>query len=202
MGLPVREVFDLVFIMVDLDNFKEINDTFGHPEGDKVLVQMRDVLLDACRDSDIVIRWGGDEFLIVGRDTDPDRAEALADRIRRNIEDRVFLLTEGQVLRTTASIGFACFPFIRSQPDRVPWEQVLTMADDALYLAKHTSRNAWVGFMSGPSSAETPDLVKSIRENPHRAAANGELTIRSSISKSRWVLADDVVRSTDAPVDG
>jgi len=192
MGLPARDVFDVVFVMVDLDNFKEINDTFGHPEGDKVLVQMRDVLLEACRESDIVIRWGGDEFLVVGRDTDPDRAEALAHRIRTSIEDHVFNLDEGQVLRTTASIGFACFPFVRSHPDAVTWEQVLAMADDALYTAKNLSRNAWVGFLSTLKSPEITDLVRSIRDDPCRAADQGIVEIRSSIPGSKWAVPDDI----------
>jgi diguanylate cyclase (GGDEF)-like protein len=192
MGLPARDVFDVVFVMVDLDNFKEINDTFGHPEGDKVLVQMRDVLLEACRESDIVIRWGGDEFLVVGRDTDPDRAEALAHRIRSSIEEKVFTLDEGQVLRTTASVGFACFPFVRTHPDMVTWEQVLAMADDALYAAKHLSRNAWVGFMSTLKSGESQDLVRTIRDDAGRAADHGIIEIRSSIPDTKWMVPDDI----------
>jgi diguanylate cyclase (GGDEF)-like protein len=199
MGLPARDVFDVVFVMVDLDNFKEINDTFGHPEGDKVLVEMRDVLLNACRESDIVIRWGGDEFLVVGRDTDPDRAEALAHRIQTSVEEHVFSLDEGQVLRTTASIGFACFPFVRSHPDRVTWEQVLALADEALYAAKHLSRNAWVGFLSTEKSVEVPDLVRSIRDDPGRAAAHGHIQIRSSIPEAKWMVPEDIGVSASFP---
>ncbi len=190
MGLPRRDVFDVVFLMIDVDNFKNINDTFGHPAGDMVLVQLRDVLLAACRESDIVIRWGGDEFLVVGRDTDPDRAEALAERIRISIEEHVFELEESRVLRTTVSIGFACYPFVRKEPDLATWEQVLSLADEALYAAKHTARNAWVGYFSTSNTADMSELMRAVREHPRRLALEGRIEIRSSISPSKWTIHD------------
>jgi diguanylate cyclase (GGDEF)-like protein len=188
-GIQQINVYDLVFMMVDLDHFKPINDNFGHAAGDQVLVDVRGLLLNACRDSDIVIRWGGDEFLVIGRDADPEKAETLAERIRSSIEDNVFELEDGQVARTTCSVGFACFPFVRDEPDALPWEQTLALADAALYTAKNTSRNAWVGYLSTPECAgRIPEVAKMVRDDPHQMRQQGLLEIRSSIPAERWVI--------------
>jgi len=183
-GQCAAELRDIVFIMIDIDNFKPINDTFGHPAGDRVLIQMRDVLLEACRTSDMVIRWGGDEFLIVGRDANADTAETLAERIRAGVEEHPFTLDGGQILRTTASVGFACFPFLRSDPTRFEWQQVLAVADVAQYVSKKTSGNAFTGFLSTPKSAEIEDLFRMIREEPGRLIDEGLLEIRTSVAPS------------------
>ncbi len=81
---------DLLFLMVDLDNFKPVNESCGHEAGDELLLQIRDVLLDASRSSDDVIRWGGDEFLVVARDTNRKFAATLAERIRSSLSQRLF----------------------------------------------------------------------------------------------------------------
>jgi diguanylate cyclase (GGDEF)-like protein len=174
------ESFDLMFMMVDLDHFKTINDSCGHAAGDRVLQDLRDILKDSCRKSDIVIRWGGDELLIVGRDSKPEGLESLAERLRSRIEQHVFELDDGQVVRTTCSIGFASYPFVRSQLELLSWEQVVSVADRALYVAKRTSRNAWVGFMS---TEQTPSkgLLAAIRDEPDRLLAEGGLEVQTSI---------------------
>ena len=180
-GTLSEDSFDLVFMMVDLDNFKTINDTCGHAAGDRVLQQLRRILEHACRSSDLLVRWGGDEFLVVGRDSIPDRLESLAERIRLRIEEHAFELDGGQVVRTTCSIGFACFPFIRSQLDALSWEQVVSVADRALYVAKRTSRNAWVGFLS---TAKTPakGLLAIVRDDPRRLADTALIDVRTSVT--------------------
>ena len=87
----------LFFMMIDLDNFKPINDTYGHAAGDEVLLQFRDILLATCRKTDFVIRWGGDEFLVLARDTNREFAATLAERIRSSLAQRVFPIGNGQV---------------------------------------------------------------------------------------------------------
>jgi diguanylate cyclase (GGDEF)-like protein len=183
-GIRTADLRDIVFIMIDLDNFKPINDTFGHPAGDRVLIQLRDVLLEACRTSDMVIRWGGDEFLIVGRDVDADTAETLAERIRTGVNGHPFALDNGQILRTTASVGFACYPFLRSDPERFDWQQVLAVADFAQYVSKKSSCDAFTGILSTPTSAEVDDLFRMVREEPDRLADEGRLEIRTSLPPS------------------
>ncbi|HET9316696.1 MAG TPA: two-component regulator propeller domain-containing protein, partial [Vicinamibacteria bacterium] len=158
--------FDLSFVMIDLDHFKAINDTCGHAAGDAVLLGVRAVLEKTCRTSDVLIRWGGDEFLLVGRDNDPDQVGTLAERIRAEIESTTFDIGEGRVARITCSVGYACYPFVRTEPELYAWEDMLGLADAALYAAKGL-RNAWVGFLS-TAQAPPRDLARSARIEPQR----------------------------------
>lgn len=136
----------LSFMMIDLDGFKPINDTYGHHAGDKALIQVRDILQACCRQSDTIIRWGGDEFLIVSRNTNKQSVETLAERIRVKLAEHVYQLGGEHTARLSGSIGFALYPFSLQQPDMVPWEQVAAIADRGTYVAKENGRNAWVGL--------------------------------------------------------
>jgi diguanylate cyclase (GGDEF)-like protein len=178
-GRSLDEIADLVFMIVDLDHFKPINDQYGHASGDEVLIQVRDVLLSACRSSDFVVRWGGDEFLVIARHTSAREAEALAERIRARMAQKIFPLGDGHVARTTCSIGFVCYPLLRSQPDAVPWDDVLKLADRAMYQAKE-QRNAWVGYVGGDSLPAQPALRTALQGAPDKLAAKGVLVIHSS----------------------
>ena len=152
-GMDTSTSSDLVFMMIDLDNFKPINDTYGHAAGDQMLLEVRDVLLGTCRKSDFVIRWGGDEFVVIAKQAKPGESEALAERIRKKIAEHSFLLADGQIVRTTCSIGFAAFPLYRGQAESGDLDEILTMADSLMYEAKR-HRNAWAGILS-PSNAST-----------------------------------------------
>jgi diguanylate cyclase (GGDEF)-like protein len=168
----------LLFIMVDLDWFKPINDACGHAAGDRVLVQVRDILQHACRASDVLIRWGGDEFLVVGRSTDPEGLEVLPERIRSMVEQAVFDLGNGQVAHLTCSIGFTCYPFRNAEVHQITPEQVVGLADEALYVAKK-GRNAWVGLLDTErTSAE--DVREVTRVDPERLVQEGKLEMRVS----------------------
>jgi diguanylate cyclase (GGDEF)-like protein len=154
-GLDPRDAADLVFMMIDLDNFKPINDTYGHAAGDQMLLDVRDVLLGACRKSDHVIRWGGDEFVVIAKQANPGETEALAERIRTQIAEHNFTLGDGQMVRITCSIGFAAFPIFRAHADRTTLEQVINMADNLMYEAKR-ERDSWAGML-GFSEAVTSE---------------------------------------------
>lgn len=174
--------FDLSFLMIDLDHFKVINDTCGHPAGDAVLRGVRKVLQSCCRHSDLLIRWEGDEFLLVGRDNDPEQVSVLAERIRAEIEAATFEIGEGRVARTTCSIGYSCYPFLHSDPEQHPWEDVLNLADAALYAAKVT-RNAWVGYLSTQRLQATA-LARAARiDQPSQLLESGALRAVSSNAK-------------------
>ncbi len=150
-GVDTSEVSELVFMMIDLDNFKPINDTYGHAAGDEMLLQLRDVLLDICRRSDFVIRWGGDEFVVIANQTQPEEAEQLAERIRASVAGNNFILSDGQIVRTSCSIGFAAYPLFRASVDESNLDQIIGLADGLMYEAKK-KRNAWVGML-GPNEA-------------------------------------------------
>ena len=178
---------DLLFLMVDLDNFKPVNDTCGHEAGDELLLQIRDVLLDACRSSDDIIRWGGDEFLVVARETNRRYAATLAERIRSSLSQRVFPLGDGQTARITTSIGYASFPFLKDRPELLSWEETLGVADAAMYEAKQR-RNAWTGIEGIHWSADGEDLCRAIKLSPGELAEEGCIRAFESI--------DDVVEAS------
>jgi diguanylate cyclase (GGDEF)-like protein len=152
-GIDPRNVAALTFMMIDLDHFKPINDTYGHAAGDRMLLEVRDVLLKTCRRSDFVIRWGGDEFVVIAKQAKPGESEALAERIRRDIANHQFKVGDGQVVRTTCSIGFAAYPLFKSRADDTSLDQIINLADNLMYEAKK-QRNAWAGML-GPSTAAT-----------------------------------------------
>ncbi len=149
-----------------------------------MLLQVKDVLLGACRKSDLVIRWGGDEFLIVGRDSDPKGLSALAERIRISIERQAFDVGSGRIAHTTCSIGFACYPFAQADIGQHSWESVMSVADRALYAAKRTGRNAWVGLRTTDDSIPT-DLPAISKERTRELVEKGSLEILTSIPESR-----------------
>jgi diguanylate cyclase (GGDEF)-like protein len=175
-----QESLDIGFMMIDLDNFKSINDSSGHSAGDEVLRQLRDILRECCRESDIVIRWGGDEFLIVARDTDLERMGELAGRIRRRLSAHVFDIADAQTVHTTCSIGFACYPFNHECLDALSWEQVISVADRALYAAKASGRNAWVGI-SANDDTPVGGLFAAISSCAGNLVAEGKLNILTSL---------------------
>lgn len=136
---------DNVFLLLDIDAFKRINDRHGHASGDAVLVQFGARLRSVLRESDYLVRWGGEEFLAVARDTDRLRAEELAERMRAVITATPFALDDGGEIAVSCSIGFACVPFELERPQARSWQQVVNLADLGLYAAKRSGRNAWVG---------------------------------------------------------
>lgn len=136
---------DLCFFMIDVDHFKQVNDQHGHAAGDAVLVQMRERLREVFRDSDYLVRWGGEEFLVVARASDRAMASELAERARRAVGNRPFDLGQGRMLVRTCSIGFACFPLLPHNVRATGWMLAVELADAALYQAKRGGRNGWFG---------------------------------------------------------
>lgn len=136
---------DLIFFMIDIDHFKQVNDRHGHPAGDAVIRQMPLRLRPVFRSGDHLVRWGGEEFLIVARQTARGHAAALAERVRTAVAETPFALDDGSTLPCTCSIGFACFPLDPGQPRRLGWQDAVRLADAALLEAKAGGRNRWVG---------------------------------------------------------
>jgi diguanylate cyclase (GGDEF)-like protein len=140
---------DLIFYLIDIDHFKMVNDRFGHQQGDLLLVQIAARISSAIRYSDVLIRWGGEEFLVVSRFTDRADAEILARRVLHAIGSEDFQLTAGNI-RRTCSIGWAAFPWWVENPESIPYADVLRFADRALYEAKNGGRNMAVGIIAEP----------------------------------------------------
>jgi len=127
----------LSLLILDVDNFKNFNDTMGHPAGDEVLRKIALILKESVRENDIVSRYGGEEFAIILPVVDKEGARILAERIRENIEQTYFEHEEIQPLgKVTISIGVAAL-----QEDGDDYQELLNSADKALYAAKNDGRN-------------------------------------------------------------
>jgi len=115
-------------------------------------------LSSSIRHSDVLVRWGGEEFLIVSRYTNRSEAELLAQRVLSAIADTPFdLRAPGETIRRTCSMGWAAFPWFVDNPRSVKYEEVLTMADRGLRQAKQAGKNRAVGMM--PASGKLPATI-------------------------------------------
>lgn len=132
-------------IMMDIDNFKRFNDTYGHPVGNRVLKHIASILRDSARDSDIVTRYGGEEFAAILPGTSKKDAHHFAERFRKRLESACFDDEDGRChVRVTVSIGVSSFP-----DDGRTAEDVVARADAAMYIAKTTGKNRVILYQDG-----------------------------------------------------
>jgi len=153
LGVEAQKSFysgtPLSLVMVDIDLFKKVNDTFGHTEGDQVLCKISSLLKTSVRKKDTVARYGGEEFILILPETGLEESFVIAERIRRLVEDTSFDVGQAQV-HLTISMGISNFPSHRAKSK----EELVKMADQALYDAKRGGRNK-VGIYTGKSSQWT-----------------------------------------------
>ena len=169
---------DLIFILLDMDHFKQVNDNYGHSAGDKVLVQLSRLLETTLRDSDYLVRWGGEEFLIVARFCERAEAPEMAERIRQAVSAYRFDLGAGELISKTCSLGYAVYPFYPNQPRALTWEQVVDSADRALYIAKDSGRDCWVGLQA--HATDTDQVNPALSKNLASLVAAGAIELVSS----------------------
>ncbi|MFZ6681585.1 tetratricopeptide repeat-containing diguanylate cyclase [Undibacterium sp. Tian12W] len=131
-------------ILMDIDHFKNINDSFGHATGDAVLIEVARRLRSTVRDSDMVLRWGGEEFLIYSPRSNPAQLKGLVERILRSIGEEN-IQADGASVPVTLTAGFISLPFSGLPEAICNWEKALQIADMALYLGKVNGRNRAYG---------------------------------------------------------
>jgi diguanylate cyclase (GGDEF)-like protein len=131
-----RHGIPLSIIFLDLDGFKGVNDQYGHLAGSRTLTEVGSILVQAVRESDILARYGGDEFVVVLPETPPDGALVIAERIRKAIESHCFLADQGLEARISASFGIASYPDHALTP-----EGLIQKADQAMYRVKERDKN-------------------------------------------------------------
>jgi two-component system cell cycle response regulator len=135
LSLARRYGRNVSFVLTDIDHFKSVNDTYGHPIGDQVLKGVAKILQETARDTDIVARYGGEEFALVMPETDLAGAKVIAERIRERVQATIFP-TELGPLRVTMSLGVSNCPTVSDKK-----EVLIDKADQCLYFAKHHGRN-------------------------------------------------------------
>jgi len=166
----------LHLFLVDLDHFKQVNDTHGHAAGDAVLRQSAERLKTATRTSDLIFRWGGEEFLIVARGAPDLPRNEIANRIVSMMAKVPFDIGDGRKVFRTCSVGFATYPFYLDNPTTVPLDAVIELADLALYRAKQTGRNRAVGVAPRSSAPAPGDTWRNeVLENLEKAAVSVEV---------------------------
>src|SRR5579859_1838564 len=169
---------DIVFYLVDIDHFKSVNDVYGHHIGDAMLVEAARRIGSAMRKSDTLVRWGGEEFLVISCPTEREEAEILARRIMEEFSSQPFNLGDSIQIQKTCSIGWAPFPWFVKDPAALDHEEVLKLADRALYMAKESGRNCAVG--SVPASATPLYCQIEQEELPHPTGKGEHIPARVS----------------------
>lgn len=152
-----------LLVMADLDRFKQINDQHGHDIGDRALRLFADSLRATARNDDLLVRWGGEEFVWVCRGASVDQGPALCERLLRQLRETP-LDVDGEALLVTASLGFVPLPvWSKGDPG---WETALRIADYAVYRSKARGRASWTGFIgvgTGEDGATTPPATLETR---------------------------------------
>ena len=154
LGRAERHHFPVTMILTDIDHFKKINDSYGHPTGDEVLRRVAAILAANARKIDIVARYGGEEFAIVLESTDRIGARNLAERIRVEIEQEPFQSAKGP-FNATLSLGVASYP-----EDGTQKADLIAHADQCLYAAKHAGRNRTVCYSEINRTSKPLQAVK------------------------------------------
>jgi len=151
----------LFLIMVDIDHFKRLNDRLGHLMGDRALVHLTALLLGCQGENDVVVRWGGEEFLWLVPGRSHEVAVAHCEALQRALQSNP-LVHAGQAQSLTVSMGWCPHPLWPSL--QTDWHLSLRIADDALYLAKTAGRDRWVGFTAGKVPPEPPGVETATAE--------------------------------------
>ena len=159
---------ELIFALVDIDRFKRVNDEMGHAAGDKLLQEVAKRIASVMRRSDDLVRWGGEEFLLVCRTTDRENASLLCQRVLEAVRDLPFDVGNGVQVHKTCSIGWAPFPWLQDDVGMLSIDNVIELADKALYLAKREGRNRSYGLVPAASAAlsERSLSIENLRDCP------------------------------------
>ncbi|TQV74724.1 GGDEF domain-containing protein [Aliikangiella marina] len=169
---------NLGIFIFDIDHFKAINDTYGHQVGDKVLKIFSDRINQTIRDSDLFVRWGGEEFVLVARLDSNQRANQIAERILQTINSSPFECGGEKSIKVTCTIGVAKYPFIETE-NKPPWTRLISLADAALYYGKQQHRNCWV-VIDNHSVDSLAALETILKDKLQDSIDAGKVTISTS----------------------
>ena len=177
---PIDE--DIIFFLIDLDDFKDINDNHGHTVGDQVLQQLVQRMANVFRQSDYLVRWGGEEFIAVARFIDRKEAPNLARRMVDEVRKKPFVLSPNAVTTLTCSVGYSCF-YGAHDRENLNWQKLFVIADSCAYVVKYSGKNGWLGVeeVNSESYASlefSPETIKTLSQQEL-------LILRSSIAENQ-----------------
>ena len=136
---------DVIFFVLDIDNFKSINDTYGHSTGDKILIEIAKRFQEEMREADYLFRWGGEEFLIITRNTSRRSAPDAAERFVSIVRDQP-IIGDTSDFHITCSLGYCAYPPDPDSPKASTWNEVISAADKCMYKVKNSGKNSWAGI--------------------------------------------------------
>lgn len=172
----------LSILMLDIDHFKRINDLYGHTTGDMVLVDIAGILLKSVREKDCVIRWGGEEFLVLLKNIKRDKAADIAEKIRKNIEKFPFRTENGKTIWLTVSIGVAFIPFFDHAPNLLSVDNIISIADLALYSSKNKGRDQTTIVSAGKNIPSSTEQLMGMLASAQYSELNGFYTFKKITS--------------------
>lgn len=174
---------DLLCLLIDIDHFKRINDDYGHMAGDKILTAFAGVLRKVFRQTDLIIRWGGEEFLVVCRQSNREELPELAERCRELVNTTPFDIGLAQPIHISCSIGFSLLPLDEKQSFDAAWDLTFSVIDYTLYAAKLSGRNGWVG------------IIETFEDKPHSTSLPTPFDLKFSFPSSRIATSFNNVAS-------
>ncbi len=178
--------------LLDIDYFKQINDTYGHATGDAVLVATAARIKSLLRFDDIVIRWGGEEFLIILPATKKEHLFAIMDKILSGIREHKISITGGKKITITTSIGGVYYPFYKDAPDIISFEQTINFSDHAMYISKKNGRNQLTVISAGTKVYQYGDLLAYLANTESCAESSSYFHIESYChTKPKTACADN-----------
>jgi diguanylate cyclase (GGDEF)-like protein len=174
-GFTGDEIFGV--FLLDMDHFKQVNDTYGHEAGDQILKQFAEILIASVRKDDVIVRLGGEEFLVVLKKTKPDYIHTFAKKILKSVAEKEFDIGDGTLIHKTCSIGYAHFPFYAEQPNLMTFEQCIVIADLGMYHAKHSGRNRAVLLSASTCIPASDELLRKATSSLEFALREGYFQI-------------------------
>ncbi len=171
-----KEQYDLHFFLLDIDHFKKVNDAYGHDVGDQVLKSVAEQLKNSLRKSDHIVRWGGEEFMILTQGQDRESVVSLAERLMNSSSNIHLVSPDKRTVDMSLSLGICRFPFTDSPPEGHSWEDSVALADAALYHAKATGRNRGC-LLKAVNDGLSKDDLKTIQIDIHQAETDGLISI-------------------------
>lgn len=167
--------------LLDIDHFKDVNDTYGHEVGDQILIEFTRRINETIRDTDLFVRWGGEEFLLVARLENADGLHLLAERIIESVKQAPYSVGNGLSIDITCTVGSVVYPCVENPEKHISWNKLVQLADLALYYGKQKQRDCWV-CIEKISNYESRNIV--LEQGFEESLRQGLLTFSTSISKS------------------